>query len=248
MPYGLEIINDFGSVLLNENTTTLQLKGKYTLTVPAAGGSNRSAQIEVPNSTSNAVIFVRPQASGGLDVWFNMTQNPKPGDATKTIVTIVVHNDFTATTRAFDVFHFDQPDVSVGGNFGLKLYNASGVCTFNSNIKPCYIEAEFYETPAETDIDYEAGELTEPGSYAVTQPSGQLFAIGGTCGFWRDYQGNENGYYRSYTTLSKIYGSTVTVWPQAVYIINDGSPQSPYNVLQYWSGTPGALVGNVTGF
>lgn len=242
MTAGFQLFNDFGSTLIDADLMTLAFRSKSSLTVPSGSATgSRVATLELSNVVSPQV-FVRPHGSGH-DKYFLVSQRPKPGDATKLLVDVGVW--FDASARTFDVYHFDVTTDS--GNSGLRLYDAAGRCTFNSDLKPCLVEHSIFETPYEGEIYWDDG-LFEPTNYLVTQSTGELFAVGGTAGYWREYFNQERGPHRAYATKFKINGSSVEVWPQGPYIDYGDTVQSPYTVLDYWTGSPGALVINVTGY
>ena len=249
MAAGLEIINSYGSLLISADVPAVQFKRRYSVTVPAGAGVNRYVEFSVTNCTA-PVLFVRPQAASGAARWFMLTYLPAAGTITARVWVMGSGGLGGGSTAAmaFDVYHFDMPDGSAGGAFGMKLYTVAGVCAFNSNEKLCQVDGALFDEPYDGEIYFDSGVVFEPAWKQITLPAARLPAVNMPGGYYREFTDHAAGIYRTYQTVAKIEGTQVTVWPQANILINDGAPQSPYDIIDRYTGSPGSMVIDVAGY
>lgn len=249
MAAGFELINDHGSLLISADVPALQYKAKYSVTVPAGSAPNRYVEFTVTNCTA-PVLFARPQDAAGDSRWFLLSYAPKSGSMTVRAYLMgsgALGGSGTGSL-ALTVYHFDMPNESVGGNFGMKLYDASAKCTFNSNEKLCLVVGDIFDVPSDGDIYVDGGIVFEPGSRSFSAPAGVLAAASMPGNFWREYTNRAAGVNRSYQTVAKVQGQTVSIWPQANTLVSDGPPQAPYDTEDRYTGSPGGVIIDVAGY
>lgn len=127
---------------------TYMFKNKYTITIPAGAGRVRAATIDV-SECENPVFVARCTVTNRR---FTIDWRPKPGvPGTYQVRAITMHEVFdpedgsaiqydTINTAALtiEIFHFDWPVMS-SAKSGLQLFDATGRCTFDSNLRPARV-------------------------------------------------------------------------------------------------------------
>lgn len=226
MPVGIEIISTYGTTQIDGKSPSLALRGKQTVTIPA--GSSPIVTFDVANCDIPVFAF-RPTDSEKL---FGLAQvYPTPGTPTSRRIVLqqIKDNYFDGNPTAamsIEVYHFDRPDFSAGGNFGFRVYDDLGRCTFNSNIKPALVVGVGY----------------------VAAASGRTRALVFAGNFRQTYVHTDSGirYDEEYVTAANITSTAAAFIDQHLVQYTETSGGS--GNFNYVSGVPGGLVLDVTGY
>lgn len=150
MPAGIEVINNASTVLIDENYSNLAVRASGTLTASTAS----TGRVTLASSGLNSPMFaIAPSAQQFSVVRFNSTT----GD-------IVIQGRNLTQSTNFPYYIFDLP-VASSVNAGLKVYNASGVLTFDSNLKYARV------------VDVFGGSAEANWAGARTYTSGRTYAV-----------------------------------------------------------------------
>lgn len=121
MPSGIQVINNAGTILIDENYSNLAVRASGTVT----GSTSSTGRLDFAVASGlNAPMFAIAPSAAQFSV---LAYRPD------TNVIKIQGRDNTQSTN-FPYFIFDTP-VASGLNYGLQVFNASGVLTFDSNLK-----------------------------------------------------------------------------------------------------------------
>lgn len=139
MSAGLQIINDSGVVIIDENYPNLVLSSKGTVTTTGtyyAGGSGYAAftiyssSFTVSATTPMVALYCSAGPVSGSCAYANG------------VWTVTIYSAFTA--RTVEWYLFDKPQTVGGSGVGLQVFDASGVCVFTSSSSSCTI-LDYYQ-------------------------------------------------------------------------------------------------------
>lgn len=127
MGAGIEIINDFGTVLINDTDPVLQLRNKYNVT--ATTGIPRYYDFTV-SGVNFPIIAIRCAQYAFMQSYVRSGSNL----TVRIGVNATVNTDLT-------IYHFDIPTAPNPTGHGVQIFDASGNCTFDSSAKTAVIYA-----------------------------------------------------------------------------------------------------------
>ena len=140
--YGLQVVNDTGTVQLDGVTDMLIKVASGTLT----SGSRVMVQ-DIPNISSSRVVYVRPTAPTGVLESLNTVANLDI-PSTQCIA-------LTCTTGTYDYVVYDKASAHVPSNtvdiFGLEVYGTAGNLLYSAFQKPLLFTSYFSITPGNLD-------------------------------------------------------------------------------------------------
>lgn len=128
MATGIKVINDFGTVLIDDVSPAVSLKQKSNVTV----NNLTVPRIDVANSESVVLAVVSA-------IWWKPSYADWSG-TTKRFHHNVVYGTFGSNNLTG--YAFDKPSDLVGSNVGLKIRDASGKVTFDAMQKYARVVAD----------------------------------------------------------------------------------------------------------
>lgn len=117
MPAGLQVINNYGTVLIADTNPSLSLKEKRTVTIAANGRVTFSfTGVELPmlSFRCNTIVHSQYMTRSGSTITYTLS------GAVGAVITLYL---------------FDRPVPTTGSNAGLQVFDAAGRCTFDSSGK-----------------------------------------------------------------------------------------------------------------
>lgn len=180
MPAGLQIVNNFGTVLIDETYKNLALRQK--ILTATAGALER---VTIPMSGMN-----EPMVALASERYVGVKS--MRSDLASFLVQGRINGDVTA-------YIFDLPQSS-GPNQGLRVYNAAGELTFDSNNKYARV------------VDVYGGPATSDWQPLRTYPSGRNYAVVQLkMAYRKEVVNNGGGNYDITWTMSaaRVIGNTV---------------------------------------
>lgn len=136
MPAGIEVINDNGSIQIDQNYSNYLLKAKGIATTSAIAPQIHIADISVSNSEA-PILCVRPTA--GLTAVNLITQHNPGGVTTFRLV--------THSVASVEWFIFDAGRAVADISPGLSVYLPDGSLAYNSNAAALKVESVILSPP-----------------------------------------------------------------------------------------------------
>lgn len=129
MPAGLRVINSNGNLIIDERFFNYCFVSKHTLTFqvaggPVTGGFGRQAFLTL-NSGEAPIVAARSSKP------FTASRARKVG-ANFEFAFISANFGGANPGDTIDVYVFDRPPVRTGAGYGLRVFDATGKCTFDS--------------------------------------------------------------------------------------------------------------------
>ncbi|MNM35029.1 hypothetical protein D3C81_456950 [compost metagenome] len=155
MPAGLQIVNDYGTLQIDNDYQNYMLRTKGSVTTVAASGgtvTNYSASIQVVGN--NPQIFFDVNNGFISTGWRTVSGN---------VHTFAI---FTTTVVTVSYYIFDN-DIPAAGNFGMQVFNAAGRLVFDSS-NHCLRIAAVAHMPPNISGD--------PVTVPVSLPAGRKYA------------------------------------------------------------------------
>ena len=121
MPYGMEIINDYGTILLDHSYNNLAMVSKGSVTT--ARDSPASEDVAIYSAYIGTALLSGERLAIACSTAF----------ATFFCETDAVYVCTGGATAVVEWYRFGTPAPSTTNNAGLRVYNASGQLTFDSN-------------------------------------------------------------------------------------------------------------------
>lgn len=231
MAVGLKIINTHGTILIDDTSPCLQLRGKYTLNV-RSGAAPGIDSINIPNVVS-PLFALRPKTINKRVYLSTISATGTP--TTKLLQvrqTSGVGWDESSSVDV-DIYHFDKP-VAPASTSGIHVYDAAGNCMFDAMGKTAVVVG----------VANTSGVAT-----TITPPSGRVYAYASPAPFNRYYREYEEGllYNNHYANIGAILsGGQVWMQPAGNSVFGtEPSPGEPDLDITY-SGTPYMLAIDVT--
>ena len=128
MPAGIEIINDHGSVLIDDTDFNLALRSKGSATFPNSGAPPTNFATVTLSSLTSPIFAYYPIVQDAPSGIRSHLDSFNAG-----VVTMRISAP-EAGPCTFEWFCFDRP-IESAETFGLKVFNAAGELTFDSNLK-----------------------------------------------------------------------------------------------------------------
>lgn len=240
MPSGMQVFNSQGTIVADVTSPTYMFRNKYTITVPAGAGRVRAAIIDVANC-ENPVFVARCTLTNRR---FTIDWRPKPGvPGTYEVRALALHEVFdeedmalqyeTVNTAALpvEVFHFDWPIMSAEKS-GLQLFDGTGRCTFDSNLRPARVARAL---------------LSSFGSDDWTAPSGVRVGVLPFYNYMLSFRNTApNGYYELWWREAFVFlGERVLT--RELFCHNAITGVSPGTLYEKPHGTPGVLFIDLAG-
>lgn len=221
MPVGIEIVNSYGTVLINTTDFVLQLRSKQTVT--ATSGLPRYVELTLTGVDSPIVALRCTTHLAAI------TKRIRSGSNLTVGITISA----VSGSIAVDVFHFDKP-ITPPSNYGLQLFNDAGVCVYDSLQKSAIAVAV---DPASGTWTGNTGRIYALGFYS----SYAKYNV------WTE---GSNGSYEYYVNPARCYGNQVDYQQsyiiESAYDIPGGI--APYGPTSYETGRAGGLILDVTDY
>jgi hypothetical protein len=232
MNAGIQIINDHGTILIDDKSPCLQLRAKYTLNV-RSGAAPGIDNISIPNVQA-PLFAIRPHVAGKRVYIANVAATATP--TTKLLQlrqTLGVGWDESSSVNV-DIYHFDKP-LPPTSNTGLQVFDAAGNCTFDAMGKTAVV----------------VGVADAPvAPIVVTPPSGRVYAFASPAPYKRFFMENDSGtnYNNHYGNLGAILANGAVWMMPAGEVIYGTEPGSGPDIDIHYYGTPMMLAIDVTGY
>lgn len=228
MTAGFQVINDAGTILIDENYKNISMKDKRTVTIGAAGapqlfGAN---QFTVASCVS-PVVFIQCSTGG----CFVSGVTVSGGTAT-----ITVRGPAGVSVT---VFTFDEPTV---GSFGLQVYNASGQVVFDSSNKYARVVDVVSGTTAQIVKTYTSGRTYAVAYLKKGSRQQRQFTSSG-CG-----AGSARNWLSRYSSTVKVAANVVTFDWEMYYDWGAYDVCEPRSYNSYTDTSFTAVVIDVTGY
>lgn len=146
MPAGIQVFNTSGTVTVDDTSPTLAFKAKATANIPAGSGNIRLASVDFLNCDVPLFAF-RPNSANrivrlvGID-----TLTPTSRRVTVMTGRVWDEGDTPPTVNSaalgVTIYHFDRP-VPSASNYGLRIFDSAGNCTFDALQKPAIVKAHY---------------------------------------------------------------------------------------------------------
>lgn len=237
MTAGIQIYNSTGTIQIDDSDPALAMREKRTVSVPAA---TLSGMVYVNVTFTNVEFPMLAVRTGNTSSYVSVVTTSRSGSS-------ITYRIGQTGTSALNVvcYFFDRP-IPTSTSSGLKIYDTTGKCTFDSNHKHGVIRRE---------VTVSTG---TPGSTtSVTKPSGETWAamflrtsygrqlldggqIAGYEWWWEEdhYQAGVN-----FNTSTQI---RVTRWAKRASSLYTNNYQAPFE--QHMDGEAKLLFLDVTGY
>lgn len=222
MAAGLQIINDYGTVLISDTDFVLQLKNKVTITTNT--GVPRYAEVTLNNVDSPLIALKCSTHLVGI------TKRVRSGSSLTIGVTAATPNQ----SVTFDVYHFDKPVTPAAGTYGLQVFDANGACVFDSN--KCSAVAVAIDPPS--------------GLWTGTVGRSYAFAPYSSYAKYETWMEGDKGNYEYYINPAQTNGHQVDVRNSYLleYAYDIPGAIEPYGPSSFVTGRAGGLILDVTGY
>ena len=237
MPAGIQIYNSAGTIQIDDSDPALALREKRTVSVPAATLNN---MIYVDVTFTNVEFPMMAVRTGNTGSYVSVVTASRTGSS----ITYRIGQTGASPLNVVCYF-FDRP-IPTSTSSGLKIYDTTGKCTFDSNHKHGVIRRE---------VTVSTGTLGS--TTTVTKPSGETWAAlflrtsygrelrdGGQITlnewWWEEY------FYQSGVCFNTSAQILVSRWTQRESLLYTNNYQAPLE--QYMDGEAKCLFLDVTGY
>lgn len=216
---GIEIINTWGTVLIDDKSPVISLRNKYTYTPVGIFDYTRTVVI-------NDVVL--PIFAIKSSNWCYIVSTVRSGNT----VTITF-GGYLDTPSLITLYYFDVTTTTAGSSgLGLQVFNSSGQCMFDSNQKNAIV---VQDVTADTTFTGTSGREYAYGCYSGYH---RIYQSQRTL----DYYDEER-----FVNACKMTGSNVQVDTDMLYYSDYNVPGSDM-YLDQATGFTGGLILDVTGY